>query len=235
MGTQQLNLFGDEVKIQAKRLKQEVFEDYDAFLAKFNTNAPKTTDECYTPQPVYEAVLEWLRSKVNIEGRSIVRPFYPGGDYKNYEYPEKCIVVDNPPFSILAQILRFYRATGVDYFLFAPGLTLFSASPDGDCCVVADAQIVYANKAVVCTGFHTSLFPGVKVLIDGNLRAKIVEAQGLSKPARVKVVYPDNVITSALLNKYAKKVVAKIYDEECYPIKGMDCGVKLFGGGVFNI
>jgi hypothetical protein len=232
MGTQQLNLFGDEVKIQAKRSKQEAFEDYDAFLAKFNTNAPKTTDECYTPQPVYEAVLEWLRGKVNVEGRPIVRPFYPGGDYKNYEYPEKCVVVDNPPFSILAEILRFYQAVGIDYFLFAPGLTMFGNCPDGDCSVVAGTQIEYANKAKVLTGFHTSLFPGVKVMVAGTLNAAILKQHRVK--CATKRVYSKNVITSALLHKFTKGNDVVIYDDEVAVAKGLDCGVDLFGGGVFN-
>ena len=129
----QLNLFDDaDTVIKAKRTKQEVFEDYDAFVAKFNADAPKTTDDCFTPQPVYEAILEWLKERVGLEGRCIVRPFYPGGDYENYEYPENCVVVDNPPFSILAKIIRFYVNTGIDYFLFAPALTLFSCAPKGD-------------------------------------------------------------------------------------------------------
>lgn len=232
METQQLSLFGDEVKIQAKRSKQEAFEDYDAFLAKFNTNAPKTTDECYTPQPVYEAILEWLRGKVNIEGRPIVRPFYPGGDYKNYEYPEKCVVVDNPPFSILAKILRFYQATGIDYFLFAPGLTMFNNCLDGDCSVVAGAQIEYANKARVLTGFHTSLFPGVKVMVAGTLNAAILKQHRVKCAA--KRVYSKNVITSALLHKFTKGNDVVIYNDEVAIAKALDCGIDLFGGGVFN-
>ena len=232
MGMQQLNLFGDEVKIKAKRTKQEVFEDYDAFVAKFNADAPKTTDECYTPQPVYDAVLEWLRGKVNIEGRPIVRPFFPGGDYKSHEYPENCVVVDNPPFSILAAILRFYQATGIDYFLFAPGLTMFTTCPDGDCSVVCGTQIEYANKAKVLTGFHTSLFPGVKVMIAGSLNRAITAQHCVKTGAKRK--YSKNVITSALLHKVTRGNDVLIYDGEVAIAKALDHGVGLFGGGVFN-
>lgn len=48
-------------------------------------------------------------------GRPIVRPFYPGGDYINFDYPADCVVIDNPPFSILAQIVAFYAKRGIDY------------------------------------------------------------------------------------------------------------------------
>lgn len=42
-------------------------------------------------------------------GRTIVRPFWPGGDYEDFDYPTGCVVIDNPPFSILSKIVRFYE------------------------------------------------------------------------------------------------------------------------------
>ena len=198
----QLNLFGEEEgRIPAKRTKAEIFEDYDAFVAKFSADAPKTTDDYFTPQPVYEAILEWLKEKVDIEGRSVVRPFYPGGDYRNYEYPENCVVVDNPPFSILSKIIRFYNATGIDYFLFAPALTLFSCAPKGDCAVVVNVGIVYANGAVVSTGFHTSLFPGKRIMLAGSLKERIEAVDYKVRPVMLpKYEYPDGVETAARLH-----------------------------------
>lgn len=198
----QLDLFGgDAGEVIVKRSKKEVLEDYDSFIAKFDAKAPKTTDDCYTPQPVYDAVLNWLKGQVDIEGRSIVRPFYPGGDYKNEEYPEDCVVVDNPPFSILAEIVRFYIARKIDFFLFAPGLTLFSSS---SLCtaIVADAQIKYHNNAVVMTGFLSSLFPGVAIMVSTTLHDAIADALQLNKKSAQKSrEYPVNVVSSALLNK----------------------------------
>lgn len=231
----QLGLWGDKPVgvVEVKRTKRQVFEDYDAFVAKFDKNAPKTTDDCFTPQSVYEVVLAWLRERVDLSNRPIIRPFYPGGDYENEEYPENCVVVDNPPFSILAKIIRFYRAVGIDYFLFAPGLTLFGVSPEGDCSIVSDSQITYANGAVVCTGFHTSLFPGVKVMIAGSLGRLIAREQQQQQKKKKKTrVYSKNVITSALLNKYAKGGDVVLYDKEVTTAKRLDCGQALFGGGI---
>ena len=198
----QLDLFGgDAGELIIKRSKKEIFEDYDSFMAKFDAKAPKTTDDCYTPQPVYDAVLNWLKGQVDIEGRSIVRPFYPGGDYKNYEYPENCVVVDNPPFSILSKIIRFYNATGIDYFLFAPALTLFSCAPKGDCAVVVNVGITYANGAVVSTGFHTSLFSGKRIMLAGSLKERIEAVDYKVKPVMLpKYEYPDGVETAARLH-----------------------------------
>ena len=40
-------------------------ETYEEFVAKFKKNAPKTTDDCYTPQPVYEVVKEYAQKQKN--------------------------------------------------------------------------------------------------------------------------------------------------------------------------
>ena len=236
----QLNIFGDEeVLIQAKRTRQETFEDYDAFVAKFDKDAPKTTDDCYTPQPIYEAILEWLGEKVDLRGRPIVRPFYPGGDYKNYDYPVNRVVIDNPPFSILAQIIRFYKATKIDYFLFAPALTLFSAV--GDCAVVANLQVVYANNAVVNTGFHTSLFGDAAVLVASSLKNKvqpIIDALACKNKLNrhlPKYTYPPHVITAATLHTALGVDDITIKKHECYYLRELDAqkplNKALFGAG----
>lgn len=52
------------------------FHDYDGFIKKFEPK--KTTDDCYTPPAVYAAVLDWLRTRVDLRGRPILRPFFPG-------------------------------------------------------------------------------------------------------------------------------------------------------------
>lgn len=69
------SLFADEPRrdTASRKSRREIHEDYDGFVAKFKPR--KTTDDCYTPQPVYDAVLGWLRENADIEGREIVRPF----------------------------------------------------------------------------------------------------------------------------------------------------------------
>ena len=53
-------------------------QSYDEFVEKFK---PKlTTDDCYTPPLVYEAVLKWCRGHIDMGDAEVVRPFYPGGD-----------------------------------------------------------------------------------------------------------------------------------------------------------
>ena len=53
---------------------------YEEFVEKFKPK--KTTDDCYTPPAVYEAVKDWAVKEYDIEGKEIVRPFYPGGILK---------------------------------------------------------------------------------------------------------------------------------------------------------
>ena len=99
---------------------------YDEFVEKFK---PKlTTDDCFTPQPVYEAVKNWACREYGIDERQIVRPFWPGGDYENFEYPEGCVVLDNPPFSIMIKICRFYNERKIRFFLFTPANVLTGVS-----------------------------------------------------------------------------------------------------------
>ena len=81
-------------------------DDYEAFVAKFERK--RTSDDCYTPPEVYDIVRGWLSEQVDLTGAQIVRPFWPDADYKQMEYPPECVVVDNPPFSIFAEIVRWY-------------------------------------------------------------------------------------------------------------------------------
>ena len=134
---------------------KEKFEDYDGFVEKFKPK--KTTDDCYTPQIVYEAVADWAANEYNLDKSVFVRPFYPGGDYERFDYSSK-IVVDNPPFSTLMKIIKFYVDHDIKFFLFAPALTLCRY---GDYCTVLPigGDITYENGAVVNTSFVTNLEP----------------------------------------------------------------------------
>lgn len=193
----QLDLFGEEVRPKAKYVQGQVGkDDYGEFTDKFK---PKlTTDDCYTPVEVYEAVLGWLREKVDLSGANIVRPFWPGCDYEAYDYKEDDVVVDNPPFSILAGILRFYQGRGIRFFLFGPQLTLFSTTSSLTYIPCA-CPVEYANGAKVNTGFISNLFGDVFAMSAPDLRKRIKEAQKKASVSLPRYEYPPEVLTSSML------------------------------------
>ena len=88
-----------EERMEAGELSEDD-EEYQAFLAKFE--AKKTTDDCYTPPLVYEAVADYVAEKYGLDKKNFVRPFVPQGDYINEKYKKTDIVVDNPTFSLMS-------------------------------------------------------------------------------------------------------------------------------------
>ena len=191
----------DDIEIfspRKKRTKAE-FYDYESFVKKF-TGAPKTTDDCYTPRDVYEEVLNYVNAICPLEGKKIIRPFYPGGDYENCEYPDDGVVIDNPPFSILSDIIEFYVGEGVKFFLFSPALT---CTQKADICtaVVANAAIVYTNGAVVTTNFVTNLLPADILLITAPELKTSLERLKPRKERLLKNAYPRNVLGVAEMHR----------------------------------
>ena len=219
-----------------KRGKRGSFHDYDSFIRKFE--AKKTTDDCYTPQPIYDAVVDYVFEQGHLpEDAEIVRPFYPGGDYTAEEYPEGCVVIDNPPFSILSQIIRFYVGRGVKFFLFAPTLTLFNSA--GSCTkIVCGAAVTYDNGAKVATSFVTNIWGDGAIICDNELYRTIKAADEVATKAKTKelrkIDYPDCVVSAALLGKIAKRVSLTLPASEIAPIKSAG-GVSIFGGGVYTL
>lgn len=219
---------------QKKGTRNDIFTDYDSFVAKFGKEVPKTTDDCFTPPAVYQAVLDWLGTKVDLTGKDIIRPFYPGGDYQATEYTENSVVVDNPPFSILAQIIDFYIDNNVKFFLFAPYLTLFGYATRPVTMIVINGEIVYANGAEVSTGFLTNLFPGIKAMTSITLSVAI-ESTAPPKPRKTKYNWPANIVRMSNLSMcLGRGAETTIYDHECICLKQLgylrDIGKSVYGG-----
>lgn len=161
-------------------------ETYEEFVKKFDKNAKKTTDDCYTPQAVYDAVLKYVLQRWPEETANarILRPFYPGGDYENEEYGDGCVVVDNPPFSIFSRIVRFYGRRGIPFFLFAPSNTAFQpfhSEAFNFTILMTNTKITYENGARVPTSFVTNLPSENIVESVPELRAAIRDASPVYK------------------------------------------------------
>lgn len=206
-------------------------ETYEEFVEKFKPK--KTTDDCYTPPDIYEIIMEYAVEKNGWQGRPVVRPFYPGGDFENYEYPANCVVIDNPPFSILSKIVKWYNEKGIDYFLFAPALTLFSIAAPAH--IAPNCSITYENGAVVRTAFVSSKGALLKTSTDLTERIKnYYEEQRAKKKQKRKNIYPKTFITSTRLIGLARHGVDFKADNAervntLYTAEGKP--VKVFGGG----
>lgn len=164
-------------------------QEYQQFVEKFKPK--KTTDDCYTPPIIYDILLEWCKSKLDIEGRPIVRPFYPGGDYEHYDYPEDCVVIDNPPFSIYSKIINFYNNHNIDYVLFCPSLT--GVIPNTTF-IAVDGRVVYENGACVNTSFVSNMFGDLLAFTAPELKEAIDKAQDNKKKLN-KYQWPENVVS----------------------------------------
>ncbi|MDK7375974.1 chromosome partitioning protein ParB [Weeksella virosa] len=189
-----VDLFGKEEFrfYESTKRKIDLFNDYEGFVDKFKPK--KTTDDCYTPPEVYQIVLDYVKSHCNLEEKEIIRPFYPGGDYEDIEYPDNAVVIDNPPFSIITKICKFYIDRNIPFFLFAPHLTLFSSDVDVTH-IVVNAIITYENGATVKTSFLSNMFGDVKIIGDAQLLEKFNQLNARKKVNKPKYDYPNEVIT----------------------------------------
>ena len=212
--------------------------EYAAFVEKFRPK--RTTDDCYTPENVYSVVRDWAVAHYGIPpDTEIVRPFWPGGDYEAIEYPAGCVVIDNPPFSIISKIIRWYDAHGVRFFLFGPMLTLFNAATNPRIgFVAASCSITYANGAVVRTGFVTNmgeyvvetapdLYRAVKAADDENVKA--------ARRQMPKYEYPPDVLTAARamwLSIHGEDFRVRRGDAAFIRKLDAQVGKGIFGGGL---
>ena len=218
-------------------LRQMTFEDeseeYKAFVEKFKPK--KTTDDCYTPAPVFDCVAEWASKRYGFPLHSIVRPFFPGGDYVTFDYPQGCVVLDNPPFSIISKICRFFQANGILFFLFCPGLML-SSLRKGETLVSAHCQVMYENGAIVRTNFITNLSPDIALETAPALTKALNEIIARMRKEKAKklrkVTIPAEILTAAKagwLSEHGERF--SVSWKEATLIK--KCGTyNIFGGGL---
>lgn len=208
--------------------RQLKLTDYEGFVEKFKPK--KTTDDCYTPQAYYDAVVEYVNQYVTpLQGREIVRPFWPGADYTLTEYPAGCIVIDNPPFSIETEIIRFYIANKIDFFLFCNGQTATSYKSDVAVHLVRK-QLTFENGAFVKVGFVTNIKNGSRIVLAGALEELFAKVrQDAPNKSKQVLEYPRQVVSAALLEKYV--VAGQQYEiKEDYAVR-MASADKVFGGG----
>ena len=207
--------------------------EYAAFVDKFK---PKlTTDDCYTPDNVYAAVADYVAETYGLDRAKFVRPFWPGADYEHADYPPGCVVVDNPPFSILSKIVRFYQSHSIPFFLFAPALTLFSTAGGSANYISLAAPVIYKNGANVSTSFVTSL--GRSKIASAPKLYQAIKAANLANSTAAelpKYEYPLEVATPTRIAMFSKYGIDfKLDAADCAFARALDAqkDQSLFGGG----
>lgn len=210
----------DGTQISARDMTPEQYEEW---LNKFSETL-KTSDDTFTPANVYKAVYKWADKHYHISGRPIERPFYPGGDYRNYYYRENCVVVDNPPFSILTKIIDFYTENKIDFFIWCPHLTSLQYIARGVTLVIADAKVIYSNGAEIATGWLTNLDKENAVVCSNKLQLALEQCNidnqkqfGWRKSKHLtKYDYPPELLTVRVLKQLSKRCEYEIPRDQVY-------------------
>ena len=213
-------------------------EEYQEFLKKFE--AKKTTDDCYTPEVMYEGIANYVAKRYGLKRVNFVRPFYPGGDYEKYDYKDTDVVVDNPPFSILSQITKFYSERGIRFFLFAPSVSIFNCAKRCTALCIG-GNVTYENGANVPTSFVTNLESSeIRFKSDPELYEVVKKAnQEFLKEIRKempKYKYPIYLVTAAACSLYSKYGVEfEVRVPESFRVSELDAQKEykkgIFGGG----
>ena len=149
------------------------------------------------------------------------------------------MVVDNPPFSILSEIINWYNEHEIKYFLFAPTTTIFSSSSSSSCSLVCGGEITYENGATVPTSFVTNL-EDYRVRSTPDLYKAIAEANAKNKAQfkrkLPKYKYPKEVLSAAMcryLSEHDTELAIK--KEDSFFIRALDsqkeAGAGIFGSG----
>lgn len=180
------------------------------------------SDENYTKPQDYENILQWVIERTGVKRNNVVRPFWPGANYKEIDYTGK-VVVDNPPFSVEKKIIEFYREHNIPFFLWYEGTTLFSKYAEGLCFVIMARTLKYDGEGKeVDTGFVTNLLP-YDIILAGELHKRVA---GFYKTRKFKYPPPEGFQSSARLEKWLPE-----YDIGC-KLKKWDWTNDIYGGAL---
>ena len=154
-------------------------------------------------------IQKWACEKFGINPEKIVRPFWPGWDYQAFEYPEGCVVLDNPPFSILTPIVEYYLERKIDFFLFAPTLASIGKNTwDRTRKIITNCRITYENGAAVPTSFITNF--GAEITME-------------AEPELPKYDYPNELLTIATVQKMARYgIPLAMHRKDCMMVRRLD-------------
>ena len=176
---------------------------------------------------MYEAVLGWAREHLDIGDRPVVRPFYPGGDFEHFDYPDNCVVIDNPPFSIFSKICNWYVERGIPFLLFAPAMSSIKQNVTH---IGVSCTITYENGANVNTAFVTNMMGDLICTTAPDLHKSVKKANDdnlkQSKKTLAKLSFPDCVLRATTLQTMSLAGVEFCVRREQGCVVGQSCENK---------
>lgn len=97
--------------------------------------------------------------------------------------------------------------------------------------IVCDARVTYENGACVDTSFASNLFGDIRIMTAPDLLARIKNAAKTKRRLMdlPKYIYPDNVVSAALLGKIAPYIKFEVRASECRRVRKLD---NQKGGGL---
>lgn len=183
---------------------------YDPNWAVVKTQKKRSSDECYTPNDLWQNIEKYASKRWHFS--QYIRPFYPDEDYTQYTDQ---LVFDNPPFSILSKIIKFYTDHNVKFILFCPILT--SGKYSYKYRVIAGFNMKAENGVIVKCGLITNL-ESAGLEADPDLAKCEIKYQKSRKKRIVEAFSGADAYTEAKHGNH-KIVTGKITNE-------------IYGGGI---
>ena len=184
-------------------------------------------------------IRNYVAEEYNVSRANFMRPFYPGGDYQREKYQPGCVVVDNPPFSLLREIVDFYVSKNIKFFLFCPGLVAFNYASRLVTVLCTDANITYENGATVRTSFLTNLGDVETIARTAPKLYKLVESQNdinlrAMRRKLPKYSFPDHLVTRAIMNRWSKYGIEQSFKRSRVKMTRELDAMKEAGKGIYG-
>lgn len=180
-----------------------VKDTYENYIKRHNDPLrPKTKDDTFTPEGIYEALYDDIEDLLNLRHYKIERPFYPDKDYKEEakKYTNNTVVFDNPPFSLLKEIIDFYNEKGIKYVLFCPGVLFLRYAVFAGGAIAGFDQIIYDNGAKISSALCTNMLNAVVLAPFTNTNNEIKKEKAKMK----KPLKQNDKLTSGKVYTVAK-------------------------------
>lgn len=206
----------------------------------------KNNDDFYTPKAIMDIIIEFCKKEFKLnDDVEIIRLFNNETNFLSLDYENK-IVIDNPPFSILSQILEFYNKNNIKYFLFANAKSGIKSYYKKTNAIYFCGHKIYFNfhgKNImkdIAVMFLTNLVPkcksGAKLVFSKELYDKINSYYKIYNFKKQKIYnYPSGlyeVLYLSRLIKYSdKSFVIDEYEDIEYLYSKKECKkVRLYLG-----